>query len=156
MITVMIVLMVMVIFKRIPQGTAKKEVLVGGCSSVSRLWRGLQEPLWGIKLGPAMQQMISMVGQCAHGFGDLILMDFALLKMRIRPPVPEWCRVEIWTIWERNTESVGEKYISTSRWQIHSLVVRNTIQRANAMTLVWTEIHRQLQNAVQMQAQIYD
>ena len=98
--------------------------------------------------------MISMVGQYAHGFGNLILMDFALLKMRIGPPVPEWCHIEIWRIWERNTESVREKYISTNQWQIQSQVVRNAIRRTNAGMLVWTEIPRQLQIAVQMQAQI--
>ena len=89
--------------------------------------------------------MISMVGQCAHGFGNLNLMDFALLKKRIRPPVPEWCHVEIWRIWERNTESVREKYIWTNQWQIQSQVVRNAIQRTNAVMFVWTEIPRRLQ-----------
>ena len=156
MIALIIVLMAMVIFKRIPEETAQKRgPRWEGCSSVLRLWRGLQEPLWGIKLGLALQQMISMVGQCAHGFENLILMDFDLLKKRIRPTVPEWCHVEIWTIWERNTESVREKYISRRRWQIQSQVVRNTIRRANAVMLLWTEIQRQLQIAVQMQAQIY-
>ena len=75
--------------------------------------------------------------------------------MRIWPPVPEWCHIEIWSIWERNTESVREKYISTNRWQIQSQVSRNAIQRTDAVLLVWTEIPRQLQRTVQMQAQIY-
>ena len=130
----------------------KKRSSLGGSSSVLRPWRGLQEPFWGIKLSPALQQTISMVGQCAHGFGSLILIDFDLLKMRIRPPVPEWWHIEIWRIWERNTESVREKYISTIRWQIQSKVVRNAIQRTNAVMLVWTEIPRRLQIEVQMQA----
>ena len=112
------------------------------------------KPFWGIKLGLALQQIISMVGRRAHVFGNLILIDFALLKMRIRPPVPEWCHIEIWSIWERNTESVCEKYISTNRWQIQSQVSRNAIQRTNAVMLVWTEIPMQLQRTVQMQAQI--
>ena len=75
----------------------------------------LQEPFRGIKWGPALQQMISMKGRCAHGFGNLILMDFASLKTRIVPPVPDLCHFEISRIWERNTESAREKYISTSR-----------------------------------------
>ena len=99
--------------------------------------------------------MISMVGQRAHGFGNSILMDFALLRMRIRPPVPEWSQIEIWSVWERNTESVRDKYISTNLWQIQSLVVRNAIWRTNAVMLVWTEIPRLLQSTVQMRAEIY-
>ena len=74
--------------------------------------------------------------------------------MRIWPPVPEWCHIEIWSIWERNTESVCEKYISTNRWQIQSQVSRNAIQRTKAVMLVWTEIPKQLQRTVKMQAQI--
>ena len=99
--------------------------------------------------------MISMIRQCADGFVNSILSDFALLRMQIRPPVPEWCHIEIWSVWERNTESVRDKYISTNLWQIQSLVVRNAIWRTNAVMLVWTEIPRLLQSTVQMQAEIY-
>ena len=119
------------------------------------LWT-LQEPFWGIEWDPTLQQMNSMIRQCADGFGNSILMDFALLKTRIRAPVPDLCHFEISRIWERNTESVREKYISTGRWQIQSQVVRNTIRRTNARVLVWTEIHMQPQIAVLMQAQIYE
>ena len=46
MIALIIVLMAMVIFKRIPEETAQKRgPRWEGCSSVLRLWRGLQEPL---------------------------------------------------------------------------------------------------------------
>ena len=113
-------------------------------------------PFWGIESGLEQQHMISVIRQRAHGLGNLILMGFASLKTRIGPPVPERCHFEIWSIWERNTKSGREKYISTNRWQIQSQVVRNTIRRTHAMVLVWTEIHRQPQIAVLMQAQIYE
>ena len=74
----------------------------------------LEEPFRGTKWGPALQQLIAMKGRCAHGSGNLILMDFASLKTRIGPPVPDLCHFEISRTWERNTESVREKYISTS------------------------------------------
>ena len=109
------------------------------------------EPFWGIESGLEQQHMISVIRQRAHVLGNLILMGFASLKTRIGPPFPEWCHFEIWSIWERNTKSGREKYISTNRWQIQSQVVRNTIQRTSAVILVWTEIHGQLQIAVQMQ-----
>ena len=75
----------------------------------------LEEPFRGTKWGPALQQLIAMKGRCAHGSGNLILMDFASLKTRIGPPVPDLCHFEISRTWERNTESVREKYISTGR-----------------------------------------
>ena len=137
--------------KRCPKGGPRWEEECG-----NQAVGAIQDLFWGIKWGPALQQMISVIGRYGHGFGNLILMDFALLKPRIRPPVPDLCHFEISRIWERNTESVREKYISTGRWQIQSQVVRNTIQRTNAMMLVWTEIHRQPKIAVQMQAQIYE
>ena len=135
--------------------TSERSSSLGGGS-----WRscflGPPRAVSSIKWGPALQQMISMKGRCAHGFGNLILMDFASLKTRIEPPVPDLCQFEISRIGQRNTESAREKYISTSRWQIQSQVVRKTIQRTKAMMLVWPEMHRQLQISVQMQAQIYE
>ena len=150
----MMMMMMMIIFERICQKTTAERSSLEGWASVLRLLEPFKSRFEGIKLSIALQQMISMIGQCAHGFANLILMGFASLKMRIWPPVSELCHIEIWRFRERNTGSVGEKYISTKRWQIQSQFVRNPIQRNNAVMLVWTEIPRQLHITVQMQAQM--
>ena len=96
--------------KRRPKGAPRWEE-----DFENRAFGALQEPFRGIKWGPALQQLISMKVRCADGFGNLILMDFAPLKTQIGPPVPDLCHFEISSIWERNTDPVREKYISTSR-----------------------------------------
>ena len=65
------------------QNDVRKEVLVGRMSIHFEAVGALKELFKGIKLGLALQQMISMVEQCDDGFANLILMGFASLKMLI-------------------------------------------------------------------------
>ena len=141
----------------------RREVLVGRRSV---RWAALERPDWAWPTDKVLRHIPLSV----HCIMMMMTVMIAMMIMVILKRIPQHTfekrsslgRLapvlnprEIWRIWERNTEPVREKYISTNLWQIESQVVRNTIQRTNDLMLVWTEIPRQLQITVQMQAQIH-